>query len=704
MDGNFKAFLQLQISMQNLLKSFLVLILFAFAVSGCKRDLETTWDTDLATPIAHADMDLNDLIADSIIKTNSDNSLDLVYDYQLAVDSVDQYLHVPDTLQEKSVTLSKIVLDNRTLSDTITLGEIYPLAKLVDGQTLPLQAFDIDGSDNKQEIDVTKEFFKQAKFKEGFIDMTLHNDLPVVAEKIVFLLINKLDGAVIIYDSFINVQPFTQVSTTKSLAGKKIDGVLVGIVKRVKTKESDGPVLIEAQKGIRLDLAIRDLELDFATAIFPAQNLVEENQEVQYNLGNAQVTFMELRSGYVIMEVFSNVKEEIILDYHIPNSYRKEDKTDHVRQTVKVPPATAGSYSKVVRKFPLDGFKIFYGGKNPGVQPFKFNTVYSEFTARIEYSGIERTLSLDDSVYVRFGLVEIKPLVAIGDFGKRQFKFDERNPINAFKNLKGDISLEDVTMSLTFENAFGIEADMTVESITGVNNRTNRSVKLISSSLDNTFTLERATNPIGILIPSLKNIIFNKSNSNLKQFLENMPDRMDSKFNLVVRPRGSRDYTDFVFDVSKLTANLHLEMPVTFGTNGLELSKTQDFNLLSFKNSERIKSGTLKLDISNGYPLEASCDIEFLDEHGSVLATLYEPGKTQTILPGIIDGLGKVVSPTFSQLVVEVPASKMLVIKNAKSLRIKARFSTPGGNRYKIYSDYKFGVKLKGNFIYEQGF
>ena len=193
-------------------------LLLTSLIWGCKRELSTNWDTEYATPIAHAEMDLGDLVGDSLLVKKGDNSLDLVYNYQLAVDSINKYLDVPDTLQSKSVTLGKIVLDNRTLSDTISLGEINPLSKLLDGQTQTLPAFDQDGSNNKQEIDVTKQFFKQAKFKQGYIDMTLSNDLPVEAEKIVFQLLNKGDNAVIVYDSFLNVMPNTSVKSTKSLA------------------------------------------------------------------------------------------------------------------------------------------------------------------------------------------------------------------------------------------------------------------------------------------------------------------------------------------------------------------------------------------------------------------------------------------------------------------------------------------------------
>lgn len=662
---------------------------------------DTTWDTELNTPIAHAALGLNDLVPDSILVKNSDNSLRLVYNYQVALDSIDQYLDVPDTLQEKSVTISKLVLDNRTLSDTITLGEIYPLAKILNGQTLDLQGFD-EKSNTGTDIDITKEFFKQAKFRQGFIDMTLSNDLPVEAEKIVFLLVNKSDQEIIIYDSFTNVLPNTSVTTSKSIAGKKIDGVLTGIVKRVKTKPSGKPVLIESEKGIRLDLSIRDLELEYATAIFPAQNLVEEKQEIRYNLGSSEITFLAVKTGFLLMEVYSNVNEAITLSYTIPNSSRNNNFNDNVKQVVKVPPAAPGSFSKVIKKFPLDNYEIYLKGQFPNQPPFKPNTIYSEFTASIDYTGVERTLSLSDSVYVRFGLIDIKPYLAIGDFGKRQFSFEEKNPVKFFKNLEGGINLEDVEMNLWFENSFGIEADMTVNHIVGVNNRANRSVQLISTGLDNTFTLKRAVN--NPFLSSIHNINFNKSNSNLKQFLENIPDELDSKFNIVVRPRGSQDYTDFVFDYSKLTANLNLEMPVQFGTSGLQLSNVQAFDFAKIKNSDRIKSGVLKLDVLNGFPLEASCNLEFLDENDQLLTTLFEKGKEQSILPANLDSKGKVNAPVYTKVIAEINEEQTARIKRATRIRVIASFKTPNSDRYKIYDDYKFDVKLKGNFIYEQGF
>lgn len=677
------------------------IFLILFFLISCKKDRETSWDTEYTLPIAQTQLDLGDIIGDSLLIKNSDNSLNLIYDYSLAVDSINTYLDVPDTLQNKSVTLASLMLENRTMSDTITLGEIYPLSKVLDGQNMPLESFDIK-SNNGQDIDITKEFFKQAKFKEGYIDMTINNDLPVEAEKIVFVLINKSDQQIIVYDSFMNLPPGGSAKTTKSLAGKKVDGILTGIVKQVKTKASDGPVLINSKKGIRIDLSIRDIQLEYATAIFPSQNLLTENQEVQYNFGNSQVTYMEIKSGFVVMEVFSNVQEAIILDYSIPNSSKNLDPNDKVRQIVKVPPATKGSYSKVVKKFPLDGYAVSYKGKTPDIPPFKYNTVYSEFSAKIEYTGIERTISLSDSVFVRFGLVDIKPKLAIGDFGKREFNYEHKAKIKAFENIKGDISLEDIKLSLWFKNTFGIEADMTLDNFTGYNSRSGKSVSLISPQLPGTFTIARAKN--NPFVPFYHLIVFDKSTSNVKQFFENLPDELNSKFKMTVRPRGSYDYTDFVFDTSKLTANIRLEMPVHFGTSGLELSKLTTFSLNNIKNIDRVKNAILKLEVSNGFPIEANINIDFLDKNDALLTSLNESTNMQTALPANTDVNGVVINSVISNLIYEIPFKKMQLIKQAVKIRIKSVMKTTGAYRYKIYDSYKIKAKLKGNFLYEQSF
>lgn len=682
-------------------KLWLPILLFCVVTVSCKRNELTRWDTSILAPIAEANLGLNDLIADSLLVTNSDGSYRMVYNYETLLDSFGDYLNVPDTLNKVSVSLNKLVLEDRTLTDTITLREILPESRFFDGKTVPLDSQDIK-STGSTEIDVTQAFFKTAKFKKGFLEIGIHNDLPVYVDLIVFKLANKSDGSIIAYDTFTNIAPFSSQFKSISLAGKVIDGVLLGEVLRVKTRASEGPVLIDADKGIRIELKVTQLEPEYATAIFPSQTLISENQEVTYKFGGPEITVMRIRSGYVKMKVISTIEEEIVLNYTIPHSSYKGQPGTPLVQEVRVPPAPRGKSSSIDKLFSIADYEVIYKGKDPTQPPF-VNTVYSELTARMESSGIERSISLSDSVSVVFGLVDIVPEFAIGDFGKRTYNINESQAIKAFKNITGTLSLESVNMSLLLENAFGIEADIDVDELNGINNRNGKAAKLWHPDMDKTITVARAVNPP--LTPSYRVIVFNDGNSTLKPFIENLPDELKTTFNITSRPRGSNNYTDFVFYDSYLKATLRLDMPVHLGMKGMTLVQKKAWNPTAGKAEGRIKSGVLKLLTENNFPLGAMVQIEFLDASDNTITTLFDAGsegriEAATVLPGKDKTEGKI----SGLLRVEVNEAKMQLINRAEKIRITGTFDTPGSSRYKIFDDYTLDVKVIGDFVYEQNF
>ena len=75
--------------------------------------------------------------------------------------------------------------------------------------------------------------------------------------------------------------PFSSAHKSIDISGKEIDGILLGEIVKLKTKASVGPVLVDANKGVRVELKVRELELEKATAIFPQQVLVEDTTEVK---------------------------------------------------------------------------------------------------------------------------------------------------------------------------------------------------------------------------------------------------------------------------------------------------------------------------------------------------------------------------------------------------------------------------------------
>ena len=111
----------------------------------------------------------------------------------------------------------------------------------------------------------------------------------------------------------------------------------------------------------------------------------------------------------------------------------------------------------------------------------------------------------------------------------------------------------------------------------------------------------------------------------------------------------------------------------------------------------------MKLYVENNFPLAAKVQIEFLDELGNVITTLFNDQNRGDIAAAeILPGQEKTNGFVSSMVTAEVNEAKMSLVKKAVNIRIIATFDTPGALRYKIFDSYKLDVKVIGDFIYEQ--
>ena len=191
-------------------KSSTIVFLTLIILSSCRKEKfvsESNW----VVPILETELNLGDILPDSLSETNSDGSMDIVYETSYGVSSVSDIVQIPDTVEVSEVTLSSLTLDDRSFKDTLTLLELYPASALFHNQTTVLPGQDIQANEGTV-VDVTEEFFTTATFVSGFIDITIFNDLPVVAEVLEFELRNNDDKSVIVSGVFNNLLPNSSVS------------------------------------------------------------------------------------------------------------------------------------------------------------------------------------------------------------------------------------------------------------------------------------------------------------------------------------------------------------------------------------------------------------------------------------------------------------------------------------------------------------
>jgi hypothetical protein len=97
----------------------------ALMVASCKKEKGTRWDTELLLPIATTSLSLQNIVKDSVLTTNADQSLTLNLNSTLySLNLADQLINIPDTSIGQKFTLDSLNLPNQLIFYRASLGTL----------------------------------------------------------------------------------------------------------------------------------------------------------------------------------------------------------------------------------------------------------------------------------------------------------------------------------------------------------------------------------------------------------------------------------------------------------------------------------------------------------------------------------------------------------------------------------------------------
>lgn len=666
-------------------------------------------------PILHGELTIEELVPDSIREVNADNTVDLVYQNTIFDLKITDLVEVPDTTVSVTVNLDSLSLTDETVTETISLGEIansliaagnilgYGII-FANGDYLVIDPLS-DLESGTDTVDATT-FFESATFNAGYLDILIKNDLPIAIENIQFQLRNASDGALIVEDNYPYIAPGEFEFNSYDLAGLTVDGTLVAEILNFDSPGSaPDSVLIDTSDNVLIQLTARDMELYEATAVFPAQNLVNSQKEIEYFMGEGgpEITEMTLDSGTVYINVINTIEDSISILYTLP--YATSADGTPVSFTTYCPPAPPDGSITVTQTFDLHGYSIDLRGLNGN----KANTFYQEFTASIDSTGELRTLSLDDSIVVEYGLVNIKPLSVEGYIGSYHQEYADVTDLgfNVLDFLDGgEIHFNEVTVNLTVENGVGVDARFTINNLSATNTTSGEVITLDAPGVVGVpIQVERAMQDP--FMPGLTQFTLNSTNSNILDLLELFPDKMSYDVSLDINPDGNLyNYQDFVLPESNTKLTLDLELPLDILADNVTLIDTFDIDVDFEEQSEfidDIQSLELTLLAENSFPMATTIDILFFDEFGTVMDSVIFDG--DAIAAGELNPTTcKVDAPTSTNITLTYTGDRIRNILEAKQAKVTAVFNTPSdtpcGETVKIYSNYTLEMHLTGHLNY----
>lgn len=184
-------------------KAVFSIFLSSILLFACKKENDRTqWDVEVLGPVLYASLSINELLADSIIQSNSDGSVSLIVEQEFYNLEPDSIYKIPDT--------------------TITNIAVWPIfsANIFPGFAFPNQ-------DNKISLGLGSVQLTKAIVSKGSIEIELKNSLP---EKLIY---------------------------TYSIPKAKKNGLAFTIVKEVNAADINGPGIYQGTfslEGYTIDL------------------------------------------------------------------------------------------------------------------------------------------------------------------------------------------------------------------------------------------------------------------------------------------------------------------------------------------------------------------------------------------------------------------------------------------------------------------
>ena len=671
-------------------------LLVLVSLFGCRKNLdEVTWDTDILTPIAYAELSIENLTEDlDNVSYGSNGLVYLTYEEALfsynPLDTLE--LNVDPFLRE--LTLEILQLADQSFSENFNFGDLIINqgfeTTLPDGSGQPAWLFalvpPITNLDPIQ-MDIS-DYFEYAVLSQGYLTIDIDNQFPIDITELTFEIRNSVSGNTLYTNTFNNIETGTSVSDHVDLYDAIGDTPIEGILDVVVTNLDIGvpagatTIHIDYADFLNFTVSLTDIKVQSAKAIFPDQNVIDHTNENELqDMGDLKLKAAVIDSGYVLVNVKSSIETELYLDYSISSAIL--DGAPFAFSEV-VPAALPGGISEIYNTYPVNDFYLDLTGDDG----LKVNTFVNTIVGSIRQTTTPVDITLQDTIFVEISIADLKTSQIKGYVGQVSFQFGpESVNMNLFDAL--DVSLlnfREATIDLNFDNGMGIAGNGDVNYLKSMNNTT---LDSYTSSPVIGAVLESASGNMGN--PQIVNSQINISNE--VGLINVNPDLLEYDVSFNLNPNGNIPaYSNFANKAYPIEGSIRVEVPLDVKIENLQLIDTFEFVREDFALVDNINESSLIINIENDYPLSANTQLYFLDQNEVVVDSI--------IIPDIIDAAlvgsdGRTVEAALFRYKETVSSGKLDRILSSMSIRSVINFNTsPSTQHVQFYQDYLFKVRI----------
>ena len=436
----------------------------------------------------------------------------------------------------------------------------------------------------------------------------------------------------------------------------------------------------------------------FPLPIPPGTPFLSNNNNVTLGVSGVQLKSAVLKEGSIKIEIKNTLQSKILYTYKIPKALKNGIP---FQVNFSVDSASISDPKFFSQSYDFSGYTIDLTGSSNG----SFNSLAYNVTATTDPAGDTLNLAGSDTlINLRTSLIGIAPAYVRGYLGQSDLS-DNKSISFGFGNLisDGTIVLDSVDMKFEVTNFIGADIQAYINSLTSLNNRTGQIVPLVNSDLVQRYlNINRATESSAAsfnVSPYSYSVTLNKSNSNIKQIMESLPDSLRYDLSLQLNPLGNiSGSNDFIYSDKLVDTRILVNMPLSFAANQLTLSDTIDFTIENATDLDPIGPSVITLHALNGFPFDMNMQLLLLNENNVVIDSLLVPG---LISSAQIDVNNRVSASTLTKIPIPIDDIRKQKLTQTKRIKVRAAFTTPNYPQLiQLYNSYHLDLKFIGDGEY----
>lgn len=419
------------------------------------------------------------------------------------------------------------------------------------------------------------------------------------------------------------------------------------------------------------------------------------SDQTTYDLGGLALRNVTIRSGRLELKIKSTVETAVEFEYLIPlatkfgNSFVSQGRVE------------AGSVTDTAEAqytFDLTDYKIDLRGADGS----GFNTLVTGFRVNTAADGDSVSIPPGTFLKLEYSFLEVVPSYGAGYFGQQTTSSESENAeLDVLNRItEGQMFLDSVNIALKITNPVGADARFILSELSSINRRTNSTISLEHEIIDNDILLTRAQDPTGNeedVVPFEVIFEVKNENSNIVEFIENLPDELGFQYDFELNPLGNiSGGNDFFYYNRPFQALMNIDIPLRARLDNLTLVDTVDWNVSESGVVDAVNSGVFTLIAVNGLPLEGQVELVLLDEALNQLGTLVAPS---TVNAPSLNAQRMVEQPLETRVEIPVSESIASALKDTRKVMLKVRFHSAGQPELvDFYVHYSIDLKLVGRF------